>query len=80
MKDQKDNIIAPSNLILNNNESHLIFKNEHDKSQLFMFDLETGKVVQTIKTGKEIIDFDRLANDRKNGQRDPDQTLLGLNQ
>lgn len=72
LKDQSDNLITPSNLLLNNNESHLIFKNEHDKSQLLMFDLETGKVVQHIKTGKDMVDFEKVANEKKNGQRDPD--------
>ena len=35
-----------------------------------MFDLETGKVVNQIKTGDEVIDFKKLSNERKNGQKD----------
>jgi len=43
-----------------------------------MFDLETGKVVQEIGTGKDQINFKRISNDRKNGQKDPNQVLYGI--
>jgi hypothetical protein len=32
-----------------------------------MFDLETGKVVQEMKTGKERITFKKICNETKNG-------------
>lgn len=68
----------PQNLILHSNESQMIFKNEKDPSQVFLFDLETGKIAQKIKSGKDIVNFHQIQNQRKNGQRDVDQTLLGI--
>ena len=47
----------PRNLLLHDNEGQMVFKNENDPSQLFLFDLESGKIVQEIKTGKEKIKF-----------------------
>lgn len=43
-----------------------------------MFDLEAGAIVQQIKTGKEMIQFSQLANEAKNGQIDPERTLIGI--
>ena len=53
--------------MLHNNESSLIFNDEKDLSKVFQFDLETGKVVQQFKTGKEKIEFNKLSNEAKNG-------------
>eukprot|EP00347_Sterkiella_histriomuscorum_P022900 403336735 len=78
LKDQNGNQIVPQNLILANNESNLIFNNEKENSQLFMFDLETGKIVQQLKTGKDVINFQKLSNETKNGQREKINTFMGL--
>ena len=43
-----------------------------------MFDLETGKIVQQIKSGDNIVNFHQISNERKNGQKDVDQTLVGI--
>ena len=59
--------IIPTNLLLHDNEGQMVFKNEKDPSELFLFDLESGKVVQEIKTGKEKIRFEQINNDMKNG-------------
>ncbi|CDW81218.1 UNKNOWN [Stylonychia lemnae] len=80
IKDSQGNSINPSNLMLHNSESQLVFRNENEKSQVFMFDLESGKVVQQLKTGSDFIEFDRLVNETKNGQKDPDQCLIAMNQ
>jgi hypothetical protein len=59
--------VMPTNLLLHDNEGQLVFKNDNDPSQLFIFDLESGKIVQEIKTGKETIKFEQINNDIKNG-------------
>jgi hypothetical protein len=59
--------VMPTNLLLHDNEGQLVFKNDNDPSQLFIFDLESGKIVQEIKTGKEIVKFEQINNDIKNG-------------
>ena len=66
----------PTNLLLHDNEGQLVFKNDNDSSQLFIFDLESGKIVQEIKTGKESIKFQQINNDIKNGQKDVSRTLI----
>ena len=45
---------------------------------MFFFDLETGKIVQEVKTGKEEIKFNQLCNETKNGQKDVSRTILGI--
>jgi hypothetical protein len=40
--------------------------------------LETGKVVQEIKTGKEVVKFNHINNDLKNGQKEVSRTLIGI--
>ena len=67
----------PSNLLLHDNEGQLVFRNEKDPSQVFIFDLEQGKIVQEIKTGKEKVNFNQINNDLKNGQKDISRTLIG---
>ena len=69
--------IIPTNLLLHDNEGQMVFKNEKEPSELFLFDLESGKVVQEIKTGKEKIKFEQINNDMKNGQKDVSRTLIG---
>jgi hypothetical protein len=64
--------------MLHNTEANLFFNNERDPTQLFQFDLESGKIVQQVQTGKEFIDFKQITNETKNGQRNPGGTLLGL--
>jgi len=46
IKDSNNNVINPNNILLHNNETQMIFKNENDASQAFIFDLEEGKIVQ----------------------------------
>lgn len=65
IKNHDDDIVVPSNLLLHDNEGKLAFKNEKDQSQLFIYDLETGKVVQEIDTGD--IKLTAISNDLKNG-------------
>ena len=70
--------VIPSNLLLHDNEGQLVFKSESDPSKLFVFDLESGKIVQEIKTGREQINFNQICNETKNGQKDVSRTLLGI--
>ena len=74
----EDQTVTPSNLLLHDNEGQLVFKNENDPSQVFIYDLESGKVVQQIKTGKTPVSFNHIANDTKNGQKDVSRMLLGV--
>ncbi len=55
-----------------------MFKSENDPSKVFVFDLETGKIVQEIKTGNDKILFNQICNETKNGQKDVSRTLIGI--
>lgn len=46
MKNADGDRIYPSNVILHQNESQMIFSDAKDVSQLFDLDLETGKIVE----------------------------------
>lgn len=37
--------IHPTNLLLHDNESHLVFKNEREPNKIYIFDLESGKII-----------------------------------
>ena len=55
--DYNDSPIMPSDLLLYDYEGKLVLKNDNDPSQLFIYDLETGRISQQIKTGKETVQF-----------------------
>ena len=58
IKNEKGQTIQPTNMLLHNNESQLIFMNESDPSQVAIFDLEKGKIVQTLEnTDRGPIEF-----------------------
>ena len=76
VKTAKGDIVQPSNLLLHDSEGQLVFKNEVDPSQLYIYDLETGKVLQELDTAG--INFNSIANDTKNGQKEAGRTLLGV--
>ena len=65
--DKDHDPIVPTNLLLHDNEGQLVFRNDKDPSQIFIFDLESGKIVQEVHTGKDKIKFEQINNDMKNG-------------
>jgi hypothetical protein len=77
-KNKDGDYVNPSNLLLHDNENQLVFKSESDPSKVFIFDLESGKLISEMKTGKEQINFNQLCNETKNGQKDPSRTLYGI--
>ena len=46
LKNEDQEVIRPSNLMLHQGESQMIFSDSRDPTQLFNFDLETGKIVE----------------------------------
>ena len=50
LKDKSGQVLEPSNLLLHNNESSMMFIDKHDKNRLINFDLEAGKVVEEFDT------------------------------
>jgi len=42
IKNKNKETVLPTNLLLHDNEGKLVFKNDSDPSQLFIFDLESG--------------------------------------
>jgi hypothetical protein len=70
--------VVPANLLLHDNEGKLVFKNEKNTSKLYIYDLETGKLQQTIKTGRDVINFNSLCNDSKSAQKDAARTFYGV--
>jgi len=67
IKDHRGDAVTPANLLLHDQEGQLVFKSESDPSKVFIFDLESGKIVQEVRTGKETVRFNQLCNDIKNG-------------
>jgi len=46
IKNENGDIIIPQNMMLHNGESNLIFTDANDSTQIYNFNLETGKVVE----------------------------------
>lgn len=68
LKDANGLTIRPSNVMLHDQESRLIFTDENDTSQLYNFDLETGKIVENFQA-QDSSDFSKMrhiASTRKN--------------
>jgi VID27 C-terminal WD40-like domain len=78
VKEADGSVVTPSNLLLFDNEGKMVFKNEKNPSKLYVYDLETGKLEQTIKTGKEEVFFNSISNDTRGGQKNPGGTLYGV--
>ena len=61
--------IKPCNVMLHQNESQMIFCDEHDRSQLYNFDMEAGKIVEqfTADKNQQLSKMQHIANRVKNG-------------
>jgi len=46
IKNENEDVINPCNVMLHNNEGHMIFSDDKDTSQLFSFDMEHGKIIE----------------------------------
>lgn len=69
LKDKSGQVLEPSNLLLHNNESSMLFIDKHDKNRLVNFDLEAGKVVEEFDTtGKCNDGIKMVTNEFKNSQ------------
>ena len=80
LKSEDGFTIRPSNVMLHDQESRLIFTDENDTSQLYNFDLETGKIVERFQAQDDMdwAKLRHLASAKKNAQAHPDATLVGV--
>lgn len=78
IKGYDNKTIHPHNLMLHDNESKLVFLDERNNDTIYMFDLEKGKISEQLHGG-EAVKFQQVTNDTKNGQKDVNRTLLGIN-
>lgn len=77
IKGYDNKTIQPRNLMLHDNESKLVFLDEKNNDTIFMFDLEKGKICEQLQGGKDVR-FTKVANETKNGQKEVNRTLLGI--
>ena len=49
LRDQRGDVIEPSNMMLHNNESSMIFVDKHDKNRVINMDLNTGQVADEFR-------------------------------
>lgn len=45
LKNSSGSVINPTNVMLHNSEGQMIFLDDNDKSKMYTFDLEGGKIV-----------------------------------
>jgi len=45
LKNSSGSVINPANVMLHNSEGQMIFVDDNDKSKIYTFDLEGGKIV-----------------------------------
>lgn len=67
--------------MLHNSESQMIFCDEHDPSQMYNFDMEAGKIVESFvaDNDKKYSAIKHLTNKFKNGQTSAESTFVGIN-
>lgn len=46
IKDNRGDILEPTNVLLHNNESNLMFVDKNDRNRLLNFDLEKGQITE----------------------------------
>lgn len=82
LRDEGNEVIKPCNLMLHNGEGSLVFCNERDKSQMFNFDLEAGKIVEQFSAEKQtsLAEMKQLTSRVKNGQVNADGTFVGISE
>lgn len=66
--------------MLHNSESRLIFSDANDTSQLYDFDLETGKIVEQFQAtdDQSFASINHLSSTIRNGQTDATAELVGI--
>ena len=82
LKDEEDQVIKPCNLMLHRGEGSLLFCNELDKSQMFNFDLEAGKIVEQFTAEKHSgnSQMRQLTSRVKNGQVEAESPFVGISE
>lgn len=45
LKNSKGDVINPTNMMLHNSEGQMIFLDENERSRMYTYDLEHGKIV-----------------------------------
>ena len=80
IKNQDGDNINIRNMMLHNSENRLIFSDANDESQLFDYDLETGKVVEQFQANddKQFTKLNHLSSTVRNGQTDGTAELIGI--
>ena len=60
----------------------MIFCDKADQTQMFNFDMEAGKIVETFKAAKDdkVNDMKHLTNKFKNGQSTTENTFVGVSE
>lgn len=67
LKDQSGNHLEPTNLIMHNNESNLMFIDKQNHSKVINYDLEVGKVVEEFDCSGVAGGVDKISAEIKNG-------------
>ena len=50
IRDQRGDVMEPTNIMLHNNESSMLFIDKNDKNRVFNYDLESGKIADEFRT------------------------------
>lgn len=76
---QTGRVLEPSNLMLHNNESSLLFVDKNNRNCVVNFDLEKGKVVEKYDTSEKCnTGIKQLVNEHKNAQNTAAQLFHGV--
>lgn len=80
IKNENGETVHPVNMMLHDSENRLIFSDAHDTSQIFNFDLETGKVVEQFQAAEDeqYSKLNHLTSTIRNGQTSTEPLLVGV--
>lgn len=81
IRDGKGEVLEPTNIMLHNNESSMMFIDKNDKNRIVNFDLEAGRISDEINLSSRLGETGAkmIVNEFKNASNTASQLFHGIN-
>lgn len=82
IKDARGEVLEPSNMMLHNNESSMLFIDKHNRNRVINFDLEAGAIADEYNLESKLGESGakQIINEFKNASNTASQVFHGMNQ
>ena len=81
IRDNRGDVLEPTNIMLHNNESNMIFIDKNDGNRVVNYDLEAGKIADEYNLRSKLGDkgAQMIVNEFKNASNTASQVFHGMN-